>query len=516
MAGLIDYMSFVNASKPDYTPGMKFLNEAISDTYSRNTAAEKLAYERKRQEEADRMAKAKYDMEMQAAKQKWDDDQTYRQTLQDVAKPMTNTVTTQGEAKPDFSNPEWLASHNYGALAAAQLPETITKSGSRSGRIPETQIPNPAIAPEERQDFNVANALPPMGALPAPVTTTTAAPKLSYAQREIKAGEALLEKGVPRGQELIDKGRKTILDEAKTFLALGDGESAVKFVNDGLGLNLKHIGDKGDMAVAQGKHGTFLYNKTSMAKDIQAGMSVADAWAKNAVQIDEKDLKMWKQLPDVTIDGQTAKVQEESSTGERKYEKFGRERVVGGVGSPKEKSLSSSDIEKLEERRNSKDLLSTLKTSYSPSFRPTAGKYTLSNSIGELETQIEKSLGNNPAATNWWQQYFEWANKELKKQSGAAVTPPEYKRFLQESIGTAGDPKNVTAFLERREKRATENYNQMADGLGVGRERAVSTYKESGAAQKMPAGAKSITGPKGQKGYALGGKYYTLDGKEIK
>jgi hypothetical protein len=192
------------------------------------------------------------------------------------------------------------------------------------------------------------------------------------------------------------------------------------------------------------------------------------------------------------------------------------QKISVSVGTGKEKLLSSNDIEKLEERRNSKDLLGTLKTSYKPEYRPAAGKYTTSNTIGELELKIEKSLGNNTEAINWWNQYFEWANKELKKQSGAAVTPPEYKRFLQEAISTSTDPALVTKFLERREKRAGENYNQMADGLGVGRERAVSTYRESGnkPESKLPAGA--VTGTyKGQKAYHVGPNVFDMSGKRL-
>jgi hypothetical protein len=165
--------------------------------------------------------------------------------------------------------------------------------------------------------------------------------------------------------------------------------------------------------------------------------------------------------------------------------------TVGGRG-VQEKTLSGSDIEKLEERRVPMEILSNLKQTYNPSFTPTGAKITLSSSVGDIQNKVLKAVGSNPAASAWWQDYFEWASAELKKRSGAAVTESEFKRFVKATIDSASSPTVVNSWLDRTLTRSESNYKSFADALGVKAPTTVRAYK-AGAA---PSGSKSAPSPK--------------------
>jgi len=219
-------------------------------------------------------------------------------------------------------------------LRDAQGLRNATMFASKPQEV-TTQAPNPAMAEHLNaytdealaadrggpgataaglgQLFQAEQPLPPAT---VPVTEQKT-PSIWKQQKDI--ADAAMKMGHPKGPEMQASAHKAIVDEAAKYLALGDGPSAVKFMNDHTGSSLEYLGKKGNIATVAGKDGTYMYDELNMSRDIQSGMSLSQAWEKNAAKVDQKAVKTWEQLPDLVSNGVTTQVQEDQTTGERKY-----------------------------------------------------------------------------------------------------------------------------------------------------------------------------------------------------
>lgn len=127
-----------------------------------------------------------------------------------------------------------------------------------------------------------------------------------------------------------------------------------------------------------------------------------------------------------------------------------------GLTMPKpERDLPTGIQDKLSTKLEVANDWTTLKDTFDPSYMPSKPF----KSIGEFQININKIFANNPAAANWWTQYFDARNIILKERSGAAVMEPEFKRFEQGTIASNTDPTLVKNYLDRSSKK----YKQHVD-----------------------------------------------------
>jgi len=84
------------------------------------------------------------------------------------------------------------------------------------------------------------------------------------------------------------------------------------------------------------------------------------------------------------------------------------------------------------------------------------------------------------------------------------------------SIGSDA-AKELLQFYKQTNDRKIDVYNNTVDSIGAVAPETSKVYKRiAGGSAALPAGAKTVTGPNGQKGYYLNGKTYSMDGKEIR
>lgn len=398
------------------------------DTRRRQIAGENL------QRQIQSLALAKAQREMQ-------DEDAYRQSLVEAAKPVTTTTRVE--------NP------SLGGYLAAHTPEALQVA--QGGKFDENaEAKN--FMPSEEYDQGISDLAKASGAFPQPVTeTTTTAP--SAWQMQFRAGQALVAKGHPKGMEILNTALGNVFNEASKLSAMGANEDAINLINQTTGSSFKFVGIKGNKKVVQNtKDGSFwledldAYQRTGNPNLVMTKLSEGTPETK------------WRDLGVEKHGRQEVLVQQNVQTGEKKYTKLSPDVALVGDGhkdfkpqitqfvdddgaalywdagsrslrrvgtdeparNPSTKA-SSTEREKTSSFKGLLDLADDINTSYKPEYVGiTSGR---AGAVSQLWSEDESRFRRNVK---------DLGDQLLRARSGAQINEQEYKRLLA-TVPTVND-----------------------------------------------------------------------------